>query len=828
MQAYRNWLRQLARKMGYRITWRKRRREIPIFRPAFETLEVKITPSTVKWVGASADWSIAANWTDQSNLTHHLPGSTDDAVIDAGVTVTHSTGSDSVRSLSVGASGIASNLSLTGGTVTVFDTSSSTAGLLQNLGTGAIALSGATLANANIASGTTLSAPSGTLFNVTDTGIIDMPRTGGGHAVTVTGNLTINGQVNVRDATAILFNAAGGATQQVTGAGALNLFGSGGGNDVSLRQTGASHTVSFASSLAINASNNSNTFGDTSGGAFAGSWIMKGVTTIPNGTEIGFGSGTFTNDVGGIWKLQPGGTLNLGGNWQNNGTLQITGGTLNIAGNFVQANLGVYTGMTTATVNLGVSLNNATLNLDATTGSWNFGSGLSITGSTINTSGGAVLHVPSATFTNATINGFVDMPRTGGAHGSTILGDLTINTGGKFSLFDGSILAFSAAAGAMQHVYGGGTLDLEGWGGGNDVYLRQTTADHTVQFALGGVDNKAPIVSAGYSSNTIGDPSSGYAGTWENMGTWTAIAGSGGILTFNVAATFLNDAGATWSATGGTFNLAGSWSNAGTIAVAAGTLNVGGSFNGTALGTWSRTGGAVNLTGNAAGGLALNSGTGSWLFFGGAILGGAFSATGTGALVATARQSTLYGVTLNSPIDLTGASANIAVQNNLTLANGLTLQVGNTVGTTAGFISLQGPTNTISALGSATIQFGPNSSNWIDPQTNGEVVTIASNIAIQGGYGRIGGNGIRLFNHANIQATTFTAAPTSQYVDLELGAAGSNDGVITVASGAGMRIGHGGNVADPGWSNAGPINVNGGTLQIGNNNTEPWVNNGDQ
>src|SRR5207253_2964568 len=104
-------------------------------------------------------------------------------------------------------------------------------------------------------------------------------------------------------------------------------------------------------------------------------------------------------------------------------------------------------------------------------------------------------------------------------------------------------------------------LDLEGWGGGNDVYVRQTTASHTVQFAVGGVDSKAPKISAGNSSNTIGDAPSGYfSGTWENQGTWTSAAN--GVLTFG-GGTLLND-GANVDG-GGTIT-------GGTISVASGVL----------------------------------------------------------------------------------------------------------------------------------------------------------------------------------------------------------------------------------------------------------------
>src|SRR4051812_14266183 len=63
-----------------------------------ELLEDRVVPAMVKWTAGSADWSVPANWTDQSDSSHRVPGSGDDAVIDTAVTVTHSTNSsDTVK-----------------------------------------------------------------------------------------------------------------------------------------------------------------------------------------------------------------------------------------------------------------------------------------------------------------------------------------------------------------------------------------------------------------------------------------------------------------------------------------------------------------------------------------------------------------------------------------------------------------------------------------------------------------------------------------------------------------------------------------------------------
>src|SRR6516164_7502719 len=65
-----------------------------------EVLEDRTVPSTVNWVGGSGDWSNANNWLDATTQTHHTPTASDDAVINvSGVTVTHSSGTDTVHSL---------------------------------------------------------------------------------------------------------------------------------------------------------------------------------------------------------------------------------------------------------------------------------------------------------------------------------------------------------------------------------------------------------------------------------------------------------------------------------------------------------------------------------------------------------------------------------------------------------------------------------------------------------------------------------------------------------------------------------------------------------
>jgi hypothetical protein len=76
------------------------RRRIPscrrAIRPLLESLEDRTVPSTVTWISTSSgDWADGSNWSSGSQ-----PGAGDDVVINQpGVTVTHSSGSDSIHSL---------------------------------------------------------------------------------------------------------------------------------------------------------------------------------------------------------------------------------------------------------------------------------------------------------------------------------------------------------------------------------------------------------------------------------------------------------------------------------------------------------------------------------------------------------------------------------------------------------------------------------------------------------------------------------------------------------------------------------------------------------
>src|SRR5256885_6499516 len=118
----------------------------------FEQLEARVLLSTVSWVNASGgSWSTKENWSGGV-----VPGQNDDVVIDlpGAITITHSTGIDTIRSLTS-----QELVTLSGGTLHVTAVQ----------GAGTVMLAGGTLEGATVQQGTLIKATSsgGTLSGVT-------------------------------------------------------------------------------------------------------------------------------------------------------------------------------------------------------------------------------------------------------------------------------------------------------------------------------------------------------------------------------------------------------------------------------------------------------------------------------------------------------------------------------------------------------------------------------------------------------------------------------------------------------------------------------------
>src|SRR5262249_3952368 len=236
------------------------------YRPFLEELEPIIVMSSVVWTGASGDWSAAASWTDSSDGSHHVPGLTDDAVINTSVTVTHSANSDSVQSLTLGAASIASNLTLSGGTLTV-------SGTVRNQGIGDLTLANGSLAGATIAAGTTLQlaagANSSTLSGVTLNSALSVP---GNPTLNVANNLALNG-ATLKDNGTLNFS---GGTQAVTTTSTCTITGGG-----TIKADTLGSRITFDSGVALGGGLNVGI-----GSSTEVTWIVEGIVSAGVGQTL--------------------------------------------------------------------------------------------------------------------------------------------------------------------------------------------------------------------------------------------------------------------------------------------------------------------------------------------------------------------------------------------------------------------------------------------------------------------------------------------------------------------------------------------------------------
>jgi RHS repeat-associated protein len=181
-------------------------------------------------------------------------------------------------------------------------------------------------------------------------------------------------------------------------------------------------------------------------------------------------------------------------------------------------------------------------------------------------------------------------------------------------------------------------------------------------------------------------------GSLTNQGTIESDSGGGMSVSGNTGTTFLNTAGATLAANGGTLDIGNGtdlgchWSNLGQISVNNSTLNLGDSFTTAGLGSYTRTSGTINLVGildNTSATLALNAATGSWTLLGGTLRGGDLATADGTALATTGNDGTLDGVTLGGtvtgnalPGTLQAIKGAASIIDGLTLANGTVVQIG--------------------------------------------------------------------------------------------------------------------------------------------------------
>ena len=733
----------------------------------FFSYQLSLGAATVIWVGGSGVWNTTNDWS-----TGALPGINDDVVIGSGpsITVTHSTGTHTVRSVQSQQAFV-----LSGGSLSVSTT-------FQESNT--FTLSGGTLANATLVmtNGVQLVVNNGTLNGLTLNGVLDVGNSINGASLTVLDGLTLNGTALVGNPTNSNYGYLEFSGTQTLGGSGTVVFGNSPYYDALLLANSAT-ALTIGSGMTIEGQgwmgyspylggaqngtiiNQGVISADVNGGTmtiYAQPLVNSGTVAMSNGGSLNInylpsvmglslsGSGTLT--LNGNWVNNQvltvnGTTLNFNGNWTNAGTMNFTNSTVNLGGTFVLSNLGVFN-RSGGTVNLTGTLvnSNTTLTLNAASGSWVLDGG-AVEGGAITEISTNDLIVSSGTLDGVTVNGVLDVGNSINGARLTVLDGLTLNgtalvgnptnqnygyldfsgtqtLGGSGTVmfgnspyYNGLLLANSATALTI-----GPGITIEGQNGwlGYSPYI-------------GGVQTGTIINQGVISADVSGGTITIYAQPFTNQGLAQSI--NGGSLSISG---LQNSAGGTMILNGGGgLTLNGSWGNAGTISATNSTVNLGGTFALTNLGNLNRSGGTVNLTGtlvNSNTTLTLNAASGSWVLSGGDIQGGTI-ASASGALF-TVSSGTLDGVTVDGNWDV-GSSiigASLTVLDGLTV-NG-TLQVGNPTNQNYGRLDFSG-TQTLG--GSGTVMFG--NSPYYDAlllANSATALTIGSGITIEGQNGWLG------------------------------------------------------------------------------------------
>ncbi len=621
-----NWLRSRRNKKALRPFTRWRR----LF---LETLEERVLLTATWKNSAGGDWSVASNWTSRS-----VPGSDEDVVIDvpsALVTITHSTGIDTVRSLVSN-----ENLILSGGSLSVKTT-------VQVTNT--FTLSGGTLADATIVTGTTLkgTGSGGTLSNVTLQDNLDL--TGSANAnVSVTGPLTLdNGSVSLGNATGgygvLHFNDAAAL---LTGNGSVVFSNFANSVYSSLQENVSGGTLTLGPGITVHGGSGSIGYNANFGGFANVSVVNQGQILADSAGNLTLNGTNWTSS--GTLQASGGGALTLGGTGLIRGTFNVSDATLNLAGSFATSdlNLSSFTRIG-GTVNLTGTLNNSgtTLALNAATGSWTLLGG-TITGGTVSVSGDAelvgtnsggtlsggvtlrgdpnltlpqALDLTSAANVNVSVSGgaltlsnvTVALGNSSGSYGVLRFNDaaavLTGNGSVVFSNFANSVYS------SLQENVSGGTLTIgpgitvhggsgsigynANYGGFADVSVvnqGQILADNAGTLTVNGVSvtNTGTFLASNGATLTVPSGVTNFSGSTLSGGTWQVYANStlrviepssvvtnaGSILLDGIGANFYRDSGTTSALTGLAANTAaGSLivQNGATLTTTAGFSNAG-------------------------------------------------------------------------------------------------------------------------------------------------------------------------------------------------------------------------------------------------------------
>ena len=720
----------------------------------------------------NGDWGTAANWNPMS-----VPNASDAAAVinvsgGSGYAVALD-GDYTVDTLTLGSAD--ATINHTAGTLT-FNTATLSAGTYN--------LSGGTLA------GGTLNLAGGT-FNVTS----------GNQVSTLSGVTFTGGDVNVGESLSLNvqngLNGSGGSLNLAIAA-TLGLTGPDQTLDnVSVNATGEYATLNLGDNTSAAATmftlgphaSLTGPFTVSDNNSFGNTLVNQGtINAIPGVVPLTVQNAAFANT--GLAEATNGSTLTLNAASWNNSTGRIeaaAGSTVNVGGSTTTAMFGTVIAdpatdaAAAGTVNLTGTLDNtsASLNVNASTGSYRLAGG-TITGGTINQSGGATLSV--APGLNGNVSSLVGVTVTGG--------DLNVLESGSLNVSNG----LTVASGNLNLAIAS-TLILSG----TNPTLDNLTVQVTGEYAYLSLNADAPAgggpatVTLGPGASLIGpltvSDAPGRATTLVNRGT---INGTTSIVPLTIQNAAFVNTGLVEATNGGTLTLnAASWNNStGRIEAAAGSIvNLGGSTTTAMFGaviadpaTDALAAGTVNLTGvldNTSASLNLNASTGRLSLAGGTITGGTISQTGGATL--NVSSGTLAGVTV------TGADLTVAASGTLHVQGGITVATANLNLSGGATLFLDGPSQTVDNLTiNATGVYANLVLNGNDALTNGQgqTYTIGTHAAIIGPVEVTDGNGQNtLANQGTINANgggygaTFI---TTSYFSNQGLAEATNGGQLTI------------------------------------------------
>ncbi|MDD4964293.1 MAG: filamentous hemagglutinin N-terminal domain-containing protein [Gallionella sp.] len=590
----------------------------------------------------------------------------------------------------------------------------------------------------------------------------------GGYSI-VSNNLALaNGVTLNLGNSRLYFNTAGAQSISTSGAATINMAGGG-----IFQQYNQAQTLTLGTGLTVNGWG---TIGESSNLSFVAGVLDVWTPTAGNASLVN--NGVINANVAGQ-------TLSLGkfGSFTNAGSINLSAGTLDLAGTVTTAGLGSFTRTTGTSVNLSGTLDNTGTTVDiGSAGLFQAGGLTSLTGTILN-----------GTLTNTdavpVLVGFLLGSGGGTLDGITLGSNLNLSSTPSLTVKNNLILAngvtlnmgssgINFTSPGAQSISTLGTATINVLGGG---FLQLNNQAQTLTLGSGlTVNGWGAIGDSGNPVSPFSIPTTG-----------NAVLVNNGIINANVV--------------GHTLSLGkfGSFTNAGSINLSAGSLNLAGNVTTAGLGNFTRTAGtSVVLSGTLDNtGTTVDIGsagvfkTGGLTSLTGTILNGTLKNTDAvpipvGSLLGGG--ATLDGVTLGSNLS---TSYSLTIKNNLILADGVTLNLGNSR------LYFNSPgAQSISTLGAATINMA--GGGILQQYNQAQTLTLGTGLTVNG-WGSVGesGNLASPFGMPLYSVWTSTAGNASLV----------NNGIINAnVAGQTLSLGKFGN-----FTNTGSLNLSAGTLDLG-------------